>query len=163
MKGFSSSSSLVFSQNISDLWKAISVENNLNSSHPFCKENKTLEWSDKEHKDVLTYLNGVTYFREFSEWFEGIGYNLWIGEANGPKSFVEWRIKEHPKGSELSITVYPHLLHKWPKVIAFMPYWAYVDPKLKSYLNSVLKGFKWNLDTNTAVKRNQFGKHSWFS
>ena len=163
MNTFSSKYSQVFSQNISELWNAISVEYNLNNSHPFCKENKSIEWSVDTHKDILVYLNGMTYIRDFSEWFEGRGYNLWIGQDGGPKSYVEWRIKEHPIGSELSITVYPHLLSKWPKTLAFLPYFVYIDPKLRSYLKSVLRGFKWNLDNNTAVPRNQFGKHSWFS
>ena len=105
----------------------------------------------------------MTYIRDFSEWFEGKGYNLWIGEDCGPKSYVEWRIKEHAVGSELSITVYPHLLSKWPKTLAFIAFWIYINPKLRSYLKSVLKGFKWNLDKNTTVPRNQFGEHSWFS
>lgn len=163
MNIFCSKYKQVFSQNVSELWNAISIENNLNDSHPFCKENTSLQWSGDTHKDKLVYLNGMTYIREFSEWLEGEGYNLWIGQDGGPKSYVEWRINEHPAGSELSITVYPYLLSKWPKILAFIPYKIYIDPKLKSYLSSVLKGFKWFLDTNTAVPRNQFGKHTWFS
>ena len=86
MKGFSSTSSQVFSQKPDELWNAISKENNLNDTHPFCKENEILVWNDENHQDKLVYLNGLTFIREFSEWFEGAGYNLWIGTKRGPKS-----------------------------------------------------------------------------
>ena len=121
MKGFNSSSSQVFSQKPDELWNAISKENNLNDTHPFCKENEILVWNKENHKDKLVYLNGLTFIREFSEWFEGTGYNLWIGTKRGPKSYVEWRITEHSLGSELKITVYPFFFKKWPKFIAFLP------------------------------------------
>jgi|TARA_B000000609_G_scaffold58658_1_gene43453 hypothetical protein len=163
MKGFSSTSSQVFSQKPGELWNAISKENNLNDTHPFCKENEILVWNDENHQDKLVYLNGLTFIREFSEWFEGTGYNLWIGTKRGPKSYVEWRITEHSLGSELKITVYPFFFRKWPKFIAFLPYYLYINPKLTSYLNSVVGGFKWYLDKGTAVPRNHFGKHRWFS
>ena len=42
MKGFNSTSSQVFSQKPDKLWDAISKENNLNNTHPFCKENEIL-------------------------------------------------------------------------------------------------------------------------
>ena len=128
-----------------------------------CKENEILVWNKENHKDKLVYLNGLTFIREFSEWFEGTGYNLWIGTKRGPKSYVEWRITEHSLGSELKITVYPFFFKKWPKFIAFLPYYLYINPKLTSYLNSVVGGFKWYLDKGTAVPRNHFGKHRWFS
>ena len=67
MKGFSSTSSQVFSQKPGELWNAISKENNLNDTHPFCKENEILVWNDENHQDKLVYLNGLTFIREFSE------------------------------------------------------------------------------------------------
>tara|TARA_A200000113_G_scaffold155525_1_gene140257 strand:- start:618 stop:1109 length:492 start_codon:yes stop_codon:yes gene_type:complete len=163
MKGFSSSSSQIFSQKPKQLWNVISAENNLNDTHPFCKANEVIIWTNNDHIDKLVYLNGLTFIREFSEWFEGTGYNLWIGEEGGPRSYVEWRIKEHTHGSELTITVYPHLLRNWPRLISFLPYYLYINPKLTSYLNSVVKGFKWYLYEGIAVPRNHFGKHRWFS
>ena len=49
MNTFSSQHSQVFSQNVSELWSAISIENNLNDTHPFCKENKFLSYkTDKK-------------------------------------------------------------------------------------------------------------------
>ena len=83
MKGFSSSSSQVFSQKPDQLWNVISSENNLNDAHPFCKTNEIITWTNNDRRDKLVYLNGLTFIREFSEWFEGIGYNLWIGTKRG--------------------------------------------------------------------------------
>ena len=45
MKGFSSSSSQVFSQKPDQLWNVISSENNLNDTHPFCKTNEIIIWT----------------------------------------------------------------------------------------------------------------------
>ena len=56
MKGFSSTSSQVFSQKPSELWNVISKENNLNDTHPFCKENEILVWNDENHQDKLCLL-----------------------------------------------------------------------------------------------------------
>ena len=36
-------------------------------------------------------------------------------------------------------------------------------PKLKEYLNSVLKGIKWYSINKIKVKKNQFGTHPWFT
>ena len=153
---------LFLKKSVEDVWQVISSKNTLELFHPFCSRNKVISWGDVK-VDELVYLNGLTFIREISEWFEGIGYNLWIGTKRGPRSYVEWRIKEHTLGSELTITVYPHLLRKWPRLISFLPYYLYINPKLTSYLNSVVGGFKWYLDKGTAVPRNHFGKHPWFS
>ena len=38
-----------------------------------------------------------------------------------------------------------------------------VRPKLKKYLGAVLKGLNFYVTNNKVVKKNQFGRHSWFS
>ena len=43
-----------------DLWKLISEPEHLNLVHPFCRSNEIIVWNEKEHKDVLVYLNGLT-------------------------------------------------------------------------------------------------------
>jgi hypothetical protein len=52
---------------------------------------------------------------------------------------------------------------KSPKFISYLPYKLYIRPKLKNYLNSVIKGIDWYLKKKENVPRNAFGKHSWFS
>ena len=163
MKRFKSSNNKLYKCSKEVLWKTISSPNYLNDTHPYCDNNSVIHWEKDLHEDELVYLNGLTYRRKFSDWKPGEGYDLWIGNSNKKQSFVEWRIKEEENGVQLSITVYPFLLSTWPKVFSFLPYFLYINIKLKSYLNSVLSGIEWFIEENTPVPRNKFGKHSWFS
>ena len=61
---------------VDELWEIISKPGNLNYVHPYCKKNEIIEWSGEGSKDVLIYLNGLTYFREFTSWDKQIGYSL---------------------------------------------------------------------------------------
>ena len=74
------------------IWNIISKEGNLNLVHPFCKNNYALAWASENSVDVLEYLNGLTFIREFQTWTPGQGYSLLIGTKNGKKSYVEWKI-----------------------------------------------------------------------
>jgi hypothetical protein len=56
---------------VDNLWKLISSP----LVHPFCKKNETLVWNNKNHKDVLVYLNGLKYEREFITWNKNKGYS----------------------------------------------------------------------------------------
>ena len=163
MKRFKSSNNKLYKCSKEVLWKTISSPNYLNDTHPYCDNNSVIHWEKDLHEDELVYLNGLTYRRKFSDWKPGEGYDLWIGNSNKKQSFVEWRIKEEENGVRLSITVYPLLLSTWPKIFSFLPYFLYINIKLKSYLNSVLSGIEWFIEENTPVPRNKFGKHSWFS
>ena len=98
-----------------ELWKIISKPGNLNLTHPFCKKNDIIKWDGKGSKDVLIYLNGLTYFREFTDWKNKIGYTLLIGRKRGPKSKVIWEINSTNNSVCLTITVYPYLLKKMAK------------------------------------------------
>ena len=155
--------SIEFKLTIEELWNLISEPGNLNSSHPFCKTNEVISWDEKNHSDRLVYLNGRNYIRHFQTWEEGKGYTLLIGEENGSQSFVRWEIEEQDGGSKLTITVYPFILAKLPKILAFIPHILWVKPRLGSYLKSVLSGFKHYSTTGESVPRNHFGKHPWFS
>ena len=157
------SQSIEFDLSTSQLWELISAEENLNASHPFCKTNEAIEWGDGNYSDRLVYLNDRTYIRKFQTWDEGKGYTLLIGEENGPQSFVEWVIEDRGNTSKLTITVYPFILAKLPKFLAFLPHKLWVQPRLKSYLKSVLGGFHHYAKTGNIVPRNHFGKHPWFS
>ena len=162
-KRLSVSHSIDFDINANQLWELISAEENLNASHPFCKTNEAIEWGDGKYSDRLVYLNNRTYIRKFQTWEEGKGYTLLIGEENGPQTFVEWVIQSLGDKSKLTITVYPFILAKLPKVLAFLPHKLWVQPRLKSYLKSVLMGFNHYATTGEIVPRNNFGKHPWFS
>ena len=163
MKRFKSSNSKFYKCSKEVLWETISSPGYLNNVHPFCEDNSVIIWEKDHHEDQLVYLNGLNYQRKFTDWNINNGYDLWIGNDDQNQSFVEWRIEEEDSGTRLSINIYPYLLSTWPKSLAFLPYFLYINIKLKSYLYSVLSGIEWFIDKNTPVPKNKFGKHSWFS
>jgi|TARA_B100002052_G_scaffold187265_1_gene170642 hypothetical protein len=154
---------MTYDYSVENLWKVVSSPNYLNNVHPFCKENSIIKWNNDHHEDKILYLNNKTYIRKFVSWKALKGYDLWIGDNNKDQSFVEWRLEKAGNRSKLTITVYPFLLSNWPRILSFLPYFLYINIKLKSYLFSVLSGIDWYIKENTPVPKNQFGKHSWFS
>ena len=135
-----------------ELWNFISSPEYLNYCHPFCKKNTIIKWEKGNHSDILEYLNGLVYIRNFYKWEEKKGYSLLIGAENKQQSKVVWEI-----------TVYPHFLNDYPNLISFIPYKFLIRPKLTSYLNSVIGGINSFMVNKIPVERNMFGKHSWFS
>ena len=154
---------MTYDYSVENLWEVVSSPNYLNNVHPFCKENSIISWNNDHHEDKILYLNDKTYIRKFVSWRALKGYDLWIGDNNKDQSFVEWRLEKVGNRSKLTITVYPFLLSNWPRVLSFLPYFLYINIKLKSYLFSVLSGIDWYIKENIPVPKNQFGKHSWFS
>ncbi len=154
---------MTYDYSVENLWKVVSSPNYLNNVHPFCKENSIIKWNNDHHEDKILYLNNKTYIRNFVSWKALKGYDLWIGDNNKNQSFVEWRLEKAGNRSKLTITVYPFLLSNWPRILSFLPYFLYINIKLKSYFFSVLSGLDWYIKENTPVPKNQFGKHSWFS
>ena len=63
----------------------------------------------------------------------------------------------------LSIEIFTHGLKYWPGLFYLFPYLFIINPKLKSYLNSVLGGIDYYLNEKTPVPKNYFGSHRWFS
>ena len=154
---------MTYDYSVENLWEVVSSPNYLNNVHPFCKENSIIKWNHDHHEDKILYLNEKTYIRKFVSWRAFKGYDLWIGDNNKDQSYVEWRLEKVGSRSKLTITVYPFLLSTWPRIFSFLPYFLYINIKLKSYLFSVLSGIDWYIKENTPVPKNQFGKHSWFS
>lgn len=156
------------SQNIEaspqDVWSVISSPGNLEDCHPFCEKNPVHKWPGVGSIDTIYYYSGWVLDREFVNWIDGEGYDLYIGRKGGGKSYVSWRIKEEHKNiSRLSITIYPHALQELPVFVRLIPYTVYIRPTLHSYLESVVRGFEWFLRTGNPVRKNQFGSHKWFS
>ena len=161
---FYAENSVIIEAPKSEVWKSISSPGNLNDSHPFCKENTVQNWPGMGSVDTLEYLNGFVLIREFQTWDEGEGYSLMIGRDGGRKSFVEWSISEISEiRSTLKIRVHPHLLSDSNRITASLAYLFYIRPKLRKYLFSVTRGFKWQIENKKRIPRNHFGKHPWFS
>ncbi len=147
----------------SKLWKIISSESNLELFHPFIKENKIISWKGDQSEDILIYLNGRTMRRKFVFWEENVGYDLFINQAGFETSFVSWRVKSDNQRSIITISIWPYLFNKGNKAFNYFPFQFFVRPSLEKYLCSVMKGLKYFLENDKVVKKNQFGKHSWFS
>tara|TARA_Y100000748_G_scaffold205504_1_gene172048 strand:- start:256 stop:756 length:501 start_codon:yes stop_codon:yes gene_type:complete len=161
---FYAENSVVIDAPKSEVWKSISSPGNLNDSHPFCQENTVQKWPGEQSVDTLEYLNGFVLIREFQTWDEGEGYSLMIGRDGGRQSFVEWSISEmSEKRTILKIRVHPHLLSDSNRITASLAYLFYIRPKLRKYLFSVTRGFKWQIENKKRIPRNHFGKHPWFS
>ena len=145
------------------VWDIISEPGHLELVHPFAKSHTVTTWPGPESKDILVYLSGLRYEREFLSWEEGKGYSLKIGGKNSKKSKVIWKISPDVDNASLSITIYPHFLANTPKLISLLPYKFLINPKLKSYLNSVLSGINYYAVEQKPVPKNHFGNHKWFS
>ena len=116
-------------------------------------------WSGSDSEDSIEFHNGRIIRRFFTGWYEGLGYDLEIGET-----IVCWRIKSiNSRKSLLSITIFPPELQDRPWIWGVIPYYFRMRPGHSKYLKSVLKGFEFYLSTGRSVSKNQFGSHEWFS
>ena len=146
-----------------ELWKIISSRNHLEKFHPFCKSNKIISWSNGNYEDSIEYYGGRILGRKFYNWIEGIGYDLIIGDSSGNDSHVSWRIIESQDNCTVFISIMPYIFNRGSKIWNFFPFFAYTNPKLSNYLDSVLQGLKFFSEKKEVVTANQFGTHSWFS
>ena len=161
MKEFHISEKIFLNQSNRVVWDTISLKNGLELFHPFCLKNKEIRGNKKS--DELVYLNGLTYIREFTSWKPNQGFELTIGSKNGKKSKVQWQLQSSGMGCELKISVFPYKSSKISKFLYPLVNFFVIKPRLKKYLQSVLKGLKYFLDHKQKVKKNQFGEHPWFS
>jgi len=161
-------SSIIIDSTVDRVWEIISQPGNLNLCHPFCKENIVKKWSGKDSADTIIYFSGWKVERDFFEWKIEKGYKLMIGRRGGRKTEVQWEIKKSKEVGKvvrtlLSISLKIPYLQHIPVIFRWIPHFLYLKPKMKKYLNSVVRGFNHYITTGEPVKRNQFGSHPWFS
>ena len=146
------------------VWDVIASLGNCAYCHPFCEKNPVERWPGAGARDAVHYYSGLVYERNFTGWFEGVGYDIEVGRKHGRTSSVSWRIRpEADAESSLTITIKSHAYQHLPRVLRWFPYHFYLRPMLKSYLSAVLKGFEYYVVTGQPVQRNQFGSHPFFS
>lgn len=149
------------------VWNIISSPNNLNHSHPFCKVNIIQKWGKEGAKDTIEYYNNLVLNRYFIKWREGKGYELIIVKGNQNLGKVIWEILELEKDVsrlKISLNIYPEItLKKYPSYIIPIIKQTYFLPNMNKYLLSVVKGFKYYIETGNDVQRNQFGNNPMFS
>ncbi len=144
------------------VWEVISAPGNLERIHPFCATNPVRRWPGTGAHDVIEYHNGIVVHRRFTAWHEGRGYDLDVRAAGGTTA-VSWRIEPDGRGARLTITLRPHVIQHLPVWVGWAPYLARIRPGFRRYLDSVLRGVEHVATTDTAVTKNQFGHHPWFS
>ncbi len=161
--------SIIIDATVARVWEVISQPGNLNLCHPFCKENIVKKWPGKDSADRIIYFNGLELERNFIEWEIEKGYKLMIGKKEEEeKTEAHWEIKKLKEVGEgekvlASISLKMPNLQGIPVILRWIPHFLYLEPKMKKYLNSVLKGFEYYIRTGKPVERNQFGSHSLFS
>ena len=133
---------------------------NLEKIHPFCKENRIETWNEEKSIDYVHYYNGKIYKRKFMKW-NNEGYVLEIYEDR-KLATISWRINSNDKNSIIEIIARPYMPFKY-KLINIIIFNLYVRYLLKTYLDSVVKGLKYYSETNISVRKDQFGKHIWYS
>ena len=92
--------------NMTTLGGHVSIDNNTSLGggvlvHQFCKSHKKLVWDNKSKIDQLTYINGLTYERNFYNFEKNKGFKLMIGKKDGKKSRVVWRLNSLNEKTQL--------------------------------------------------------------
>jgi hypothetical protein len=146
------------------VWEVISRPGNLEDCHPFCASNPVHSWPGVGSRDEVHYLSGWMYERTIRDWIDSVGYDLEIGRPGGSKSFVSWRITPlDDQRSSLRITVCSHALQNYSTIARWVPHVFWMRPRLRTYLESVVRGFEWYICRGEPVPRDAFGSHPWFS
>jgi len=149
------------------VWEVISTPGSLNFCHPFCKENTIAKWGEIGAEDTIEYYNGLVLNRLFTEWHEGKGYELLIGDSTNATAKVLWTItsvKDRISKLSIAINVFPDIaLKKYPKLLRGIIRRFYFLPNMSKYVKAVVKGFKYYIETGSPVKINQFGYNRMFS
>ena len=117
-------------------------------------------------RDTIKYYNNLVLNRYFIEWREGKGYELIIVKGNKNLGKVTWEIlklKKDISKLKISLNIYPEIALKNTSCIVPLIKATYFLPNMKKYLLSVVRGFKYNIETGNDVQRNQFDKNPMFS
>ena len=133
---------------------------NLEKFHPYCKQNEIEIWNESKSVDWVHYYSGKSYKRIFKEWDKN-GYILDIYE-NKKLATIMWKVIENNENSYMNLIAVPYLPYKY-KIFNLLVFHLFVKYVLKNYLNSVLKGLKFHIETNNIVRMDQFGRHIWYS
>ena len=153
-----------------ECWNTITMQNHLELFHPFILSHFGKELTSVGDIDNIIYTNNLNFTREVisisepkvAADSESCGYDLLVGRKK--KSLVKWRLKNNLQGgADLSITIFPHTVSFYNKIIKFFVFNFYIKPQISNYLKSVTQGLKYYIETKEIVAKNQFGQHKWFS
>lgn len=147
-----------------DVWAAISKVGNLTDIHPFCATNEVEQWPGMSGRDHVRYFSGIHYQRDVVEWNEGEGYELAVGPPSGPISYARWSIEpDDSGGSRFGIEVTSFLRSDVSAEIREQYERDIIKSAIPPYLDGVVRGVAYFVETGDTVVRNQFGAHPIYS
>jgi len=149
------------------VWDVISSPGILKKCHPFCKDNVVLNWCGVGSEDVIHYYNGLTLNRYCTKWESGKGFELLIGNNTYATAKVTWKItplNSNRSNLSIHIEVFSDIaLKKFYLPLRILIKYLYFLPNMKKYIQSVVLGVKYYIESNASVKKNQFGYNKMFS
>ena len=146
------------------VWHAIAKPGNLLDIHPFCAQTKVECWPGPGSRDSITYYSGIRYQRRFVSWYEGVGYDIELGDPPSQTARVRWRIQPRsPNACRLSIEVLPLLRADLSPEKKHRYQNRLFGAVLQHYLDCVVKGVHHFATTGTRVGKDQFGKNELYS
>ena len=147
-----------------DVWAAISEVGNLTNVHPFCATNEVDRWPGLNSRDHVRYYSGVHYQRDVVDWWEGEGYEFAVGPPTGPISLARWSIEANglcrcrfaiEVTSFVKSDVSAEVQERYTKEV--------INEAIPPYLDGVVQGVRYFVETGRPVVRNQFGAHKIYS
>ena len=154
------SSYIKINKSANEVLNLIKSPNNLEKFHPYCISNKVDIWDCEKSIDYVNYYSGKIYKRKFTEWNEN-GYVLDIYDEVKTAT-ISWIVK--PEKTKSIVIIEADTIVRFNNIfIRYIVFHLYIKFMLRNYLNSVLKGLKYHLETDELVFEDQFGKHDWYS
>jgi len=136
------------------VWQGLSAPGYLKRCHPFCESTEVERWPGVGSRDQITYYSGRNYRRNFVEWFDGVGYDIELGERPDQTARVLWRITPLSATScRLSIEVVPFLKQDLSEERKRQYQERLFGPDLRHYLECVVKGVDYWIRTGRDVER----------
>ncbi len=146
------------------VWQGLVEPGYLKRCHPFCESTEVELWPGVGSRDLITYYSGRNYRRNFVEWFDGVGYDIELGERSHKTSRVLWRIAPRSETScRLSIEVVPYLKIDLSKEQKRRYQDRLFGADLRHYLDCVVKGVEYWIRTGRDVEKDQFGRNPLYS
>jgi hypothetical protein len=147
------------------LWNLLRTPQHLKVTHPYCKDHVAKEWGIVGAVDRLIFNNDNFVNRTLIEMDDHF-FILSLIQDEKKENDIKVKFEAHKlldDKCELYMTVSVDSFKKIPRPI----WWLYsrfkIVPSYDLYISSVIKGYKYYLETGKSVKKNQFGYHPDYS
>lgn len=147
------------------LWSLLKEPGHLAKTHPFCKTHKADFWGIKGASDEVMFYNGNTIVRTIDE-IDDFFYVLKLVQNENKSNNLTVRVEAKSlskKSCSLTFKIELDSFRKIPRPIWWLYYRKRLARKYELYLGSVVKGYKFYLEEEKPVVKNQFGFHKDYS